>query len=200
MKIKGLYVDVETTGLTDDHAIIQLSGIVTINGDIKEEFDFRIKPLESDIIDDKALKVNGIKREAFSREEYLYPDVAYNKFTSLLGKYVGKFDRQDKFHFIAYNAKFDMDRLRAFFLKMSDKFFGSWFFFPYIDVMSLAATALVRQRHTMPNFKLLTVAETLGIDTTKFNLHDSLDDIKLTREVFMRLKVGLNQIYDTVKT
>ena len=59
----------------------------------------------------------------------------------------------------------------------------------YIDVAILAGDALRDERHKIPNFKLGTVAEYLGI-LPKGDLHDAYTDIFLTRDVYMTLVNG----------
>ncbi|MDD3178045.1 MAG: exonuclease domain-containing protein [Candidatus ainarchaeum sp.] len=62
--MKKLYFDVETTGLNPEkHGLIQFSGIIEIDGEIKEKFNFKIKPFDSDLIEESALNVNNISRE-----------------------------------------------------------------------------------------------------------------------------------------
>jgi DNA polymerase-3 subunit epsilon len=189
--IKSIYLDVETTGLTRKNGIIQLSGMIIIDGVEKEQFDFRVKPFENDEIEDKALEVSGTTREALQKEPYREPGEVYNDFVGILGKYVDKFKREDKFHFIAYNANFDDQRLRDFFSKIGDKYFGSWFFYPYLDVMTMAATVLAGERANMSNFRLNTVAKKLGINVDESRIHDAMYDIYLTRAIFCKIKVEL---------
>ncbi len=55
---------------------------------------------------------------------------------------------------MAYNARFDAYHVRAWFDKNGDKFFGSWFFHPPIDVMRLAAVHVMRKRAGMSDFRL----------------------------------------------
>jgi len=106
-------------------------------------------------------------------------------------KYVDPYDKTDKFNFIAYNANFDNQRIRDFFDKIGDKYFGSWFYYPYLDVMTMAAVALVLERRNMPNFKLNTVAKKLGIQVDDAKTHDAMYDIYLTRAIFCKINVGL---------
>lgn len=110
------------------------------------------------------------------------------EFTNLLGKYVDKYDKTDKFFLCGYNnASFDNQFLRAWFVQNGDNYFGSWFWSSAIDVMVLAAQALMEQRHKMKDFKLRTVAEQLGIVIEEERLHDAMYDIVLTHEVYKRL-------------
>ena len=61
---KILWVDTETTG-TDPgkNGIIQLAGVLEINGHEISSFDLKIRPFAEDVIEDTALAVNGFTRE-----------------------------------------------------------------------------------------------------------------------------------------
>lgn len=82
------------------------------------------------------------------------------------------------------NAAFDNQFLRGFFLQNNDKFFGSWFWANSMDVMVLATVYLANKRTEMENFKLSTVAETLGVQVDGDSLHNAMYDIELTKAVF----------------
>lgn len=143
--MKFIFIDLETTGIPcPESGVIQLAGAIEIDGEEKQHFDFRIRPFPRDVISDEALTVNGVSREDI--EHYEDPKVAFQKFVNILDEYIDRYDTLDKFHIVAYNAKFDVDHLRAWFEKNSDKFFGSWFWHPPLDVMSFAAIGLMRRR------------------------------------------------------
>lgn len=72
-------------------------------------------------------------------------------------------------------------------MQNGDNYFGSWFWSDAIDVMVLAAQALMEQRPMMKDFKLRTVAEQLGIVIEEERLHDAMYDIYLTHEIYKRL-------------
>ncbi|MBS4059690.1 MAG: 3'-5' exonuclease [Bacteroidetes bacterium] len=185
---KILFFDVETTGLDYmNNGMHQLSGILEVNGKVVESFDFKIKPAENLIIEDIALKVSGVTREDLMS----YPSEAevYRKFIAMLLDYIDKFDKFDKAFLAGWNnAAFDNGFLRAFFERNGDKYFGSWFWSNPLDVMVLATQHLLSERHTMLNFKLMTVAAHLlgGIDESK--LHDATYDIELTRNIYQIVK------------
>ncbi|MBW7995336.1 MAG: 3'-5' exonuclease [Candidatus Glassbacteria bacterium] len=185
-KLKRLFCDCETSGLDNKkHAVLQIAGIVEINGKVEEEFNLRAAPIDGDSCSAQALEVNGLTMEQI--QAFPPAEGAYATFCSILEKYVNKFDRSDKLSFLAYNASFDADFIRQWFKKLNDNYFGSWFFNPPIDVMVLAAHHLEPERHKMPNFKLATVAEYLGIEFSEGDLHDALFDVKLCREIYLRL-------------
>lgn len=185
--MKLIYIDVETTGIPcPNSGLIQLAGLIEISGEVRESFDYRIRPFPDDAVSDEALAVNGLTREEI--EEYEDPEAVFRAFINLLDGYVDRYDRADKFQFVAYNATFDADHLRAWFEKNGDKFYGSWFWHPPIDVMGLAAVMLMRRRAELVNFKLPSVAQTLGLDVDEGRAHDAQYDISLTREMFRLLR------------
>lgn len=189
MIYKLCYTDVETTGL--DHkrnGLIQMAGSIYYlegeNYEKKEEFNFKIKTFEADEIADQALVVNKITREEIA----LYPDPkqVHSEFNSLLDKYVDRYNKADKLFFVGYNARFDYDFVRSFYEKCNDKYFGSFFFFPPVDVMNYAIVHLMEKRHELPNFKLATVADYFGVKP-EGDLHDAFVDIEITRLIFEKL-------------
>ena len=182
--MKLVFFDLETTGTNPGkHGIHQISGQIVIDGVIKETFDFHVQPNPKALIEDEALKVGNVTREQI----LAYPPMqqVYQEFVAMLGKYVDKFNKKDKLFLVGYNnAAFDNQFLRGFFLQNGDVYFGSWFWANSIDVMVLASAYLATRRPDMENFKLSTVARTLGVDVQSESLHDAMYDIELTKAVF----------------
>lgn len=182
--MKLVFFDLETTGTNPGkHGIHQISGQIVIDGVIKETFDFHVQPNPKALIEDEALKVGNVTREQI----LAYPPMqqVYQEFVAMLGKYVDKFNKKDKSFLVGYNnAAFDNQFLRGFFLQNGDVYFGSWFWANSIDVMVLASAYLATRRPDMENFKLSTVARTLGVDVQSESLHDAMYDIELTKAVF----------------
>ena len=84
-----------------------------------------------------------------------------------------------------------MDFLRGWFDRNNESYFGSWFYFPPLDVMQIAAFQLLGKRHLMPNFQLTSVYEEI-IGEPMIDAHDALVDIKATR-------ILLNKILENQK-
>jgi DNA polymerase-3 subunit epsilon len=185
--MKILFFDLETTGLKPEkNGIHQISGIIEINGEVKETFDFKVQPNSKSIIEPEALKVANVTTE----QVMAYPPMLeiYKQFTDLLGKYCDKFDKNDKFYLCGYNnASFDNNFLRGFFLQNGDNYFGSWFWNNSIDVMVLATYFLMPKRHEMLDFRLKTVAKTLEIEVEESKLHDAFYDIQLTKQIYDKI-------------
>jgi len=198
MQQKLIFIDVETTGVNPEcNGLTQISGCVQVDNDIMESFDYFVRPFPQDVIESTALEVTGIDRRQFLPPEHpehlavpgqLFedPKEIYVRMHSLFKKYVDQYDKSDKFQFVGYNAhSFDMPFMRRFWEKNNDRFFGSWFWYPCLDVMLVWAQILQPVRHELSNFKLATVAKYSGIDVDESRLHDSQYDIELTRELWL---------------
>lgn len=178
--MKLLYVDVETTGLDPVlNGIIQISGIVEIDGDVKEEFDFKCRPFEGDIIDYSALAINKMKINEV--RELADPKEVYGYLVSLFGRYVDKYDRSDKFYAVGQNVGFDLDFLKAWFVKMGDKYFGSYIHYHKVDLIAITTVMRIAGKISLDNMKLETLMRVLNFgDQT----HDALDDVRACRKIF----------------
>ena len=117
---KIFYFDTETTGLNPKrHDIIQLAYIVEIDGEVKEEGQFKLQPMNYDTIDRGALEVNKITIEQL--KTYQQPKLVHGQIVNLLDKYVDKYNKLDKFIPTGYNVQFDMDM----FIRAVTKAFGT---------------------------------------------------------------------------
>lgn len=177
--MKLFYFDLETTGVKHwKNGIHQISGAIEIDGEIKEYFDFKVKPYHLALIEDEALAVAGITKETL--ETYIQFKDCYKSLIELLSKYVDKFNKKDKFFLVGYNnASFDNQFFRAFFVQNNDNYFGSWFWSSSIDVMVLASQKLMNERAEMIDFKQSTVAKQVGIVVDESRLHDAEYDVNL---------------------
>jgi len=181
--MKIFWLDVETTGLDPKrNDIVSLAGIIEIDGKIMEEFQFNIQPFNWDNIDISALKINGFTIEQLKK--FMTPREAYIKLTRYLGKYVNKYNRNDKFQFGGYNNDFDIKFMAEFFKKCGDKYFGSWIDYHRLDPQVLLQFLHLKKDIELSNYKLETVAKYFGIP---LNAHDALNDIKATREIVYKL-------------
>jgi DNA polymerase III subunit epsilon len=180
--MKLIYIDTETDGLDPKkNSIVQLAGIIRVNGQ-EEEFDFKMAPWPGRESDPEALAISG--RTIEEVKGYPAPAEIFRLFIGMLTKYVSRYDKKDKFFCLAYNAMFDDDFMRAWFEVMGDKYYGSWFWTPALDVMQAAAFTLMKTRHDLPNFKLATVAKAvLGVDPPEGSFHDAMFDVRTTRDL-----------------
>lgn len=184
--MKLLYLDTETTGVKYQSTIIQIAAIIEIDGEVKESINLFCAPFEDSDISEEALAVTGKTREEIFR--YDNPLVVCEMFTSILGKYVDKYDKNDKFAVVGHNIKFDLDMLRNWAFRCGEKFIASYIDFK-ADFDTLAYVKclkiLGRLPETLDN-KLTTVCEACGISLE--NAHDAMADIEATRNLFLYLK------------
>lgn len=191
--MKQFWCDLETTGVDPEkHGVWQIAYIIEVDGILKEQGKMETRPFKDinsstvDQISPEALAIGGITINQL--ETFESPKNTYKYLISILSKYVDKYDRKDKMFFYGYNGYFDVAFLRKFFEKNGDKYFGSWFWFPPIDIMILAADELTDSRHLMENFKLGTVARKCNIEVDEQKQHDALYDIKLTQSIYKYIK------------
>jgi DNA polymerase III subunit epsilon len=182
---KLCFIDCETTGTNPSrHGVIQIGGIISqeAGGALTEleEFSFNVAPYPADQIEEEALGVTGLTREQV--KAFPPPGEVHPALLKVFGGHCNKFDKKDKMLFIGYNAQFDYNFLRKWFDKGGDKYFGSWFWNPPVDVMTLAMVRLAGSRPEMPDFKLTTVAGALGIPTG--NAHTPLADARMAKRIF----------------
>lgn len=182
--MKLFYFDLETTGVKFwKNGIHQISGMIEVDGIVKEEFNYLVRPFERAIIEPDAMLIGKVTSEQIC----LYPSMSevYNKLIALLSKYVDKWNKKDKYYTVGYNnASFDNAFLRAWFVQNNDNYYGSWFWSCPIDVMVLAGQHLIDKREKMNDFKLMSVAKEMGIAIDEKKLHEASYDIYLTRSIY----------------
>ena len=187
--MKYAIVDVETTGLNPYRNTIWSLSVTIFDGEGEDYLSYECAPVKGSTIDSKSLSMAGkVEADIIGLEA---PDIVWDRFQHDLRKYIDPYNRKDKLHFIGYNARFDYDFVRNWW-KQFDKYFGSFFWFPPIDVMNLAATFFMPARKTIPDFKLATVAAALEIPVEQDRLHTSEYDRDLTLIIFKLLYKHMN--------
>jgi DNA polymerase-3 subunit epsilon len=192
--MKKFYFDTETTGVNPGvNDIIQLAGIIEIDGDIKEKFTFEMQPFNYDNINQGALDTHGITIEKM--KTFMNPKEAYSKLIDIFDIYINKFDREDKFIVCGYNVRFDIDFLNSFFKKNSDNFL-----FSYIgtvkDPFPVFGYLKSLEKIKTEDLKLGTMCKYFGISLD--NAHDALADIEATKMLIEKLDKEL--IFNPVLT
>ena len=184
---KNFFVDTETTGLSDWYnGIWQIAGIIEVNDKIVERFDYKMNIHSTKRLEKQVTKLFGVTEEGLAK----LPDPmdAYNQLCTVMGKYVNKFDKADKFYFIGYNSPFDNGFMRNWFKCNGDKYFGSWFHNPDLCVMRMAKEKCRKMKVEPPNFKLATVAEFFKVNTKEEKYHDAMFDIEITYDLFKEIQ------------
>jgi DNA polymerase-3 subunit epsilon len=184
--MKLFFVDLETTGLDHiKHGIWQLAAQIWIDGVEQERFKLEMQPVKGKLVSQEAMTKCNVDMARL--RSLPLPHLAFHELRDRLGKYVSKYDKNDKFFFVGYNAQFDNQFLRQWFEDHGDSYFGSWFWYPYIDVCQLAGFCLMKQRRQMENFKLGTVVNHMGLLFDENEAHDADYDIDATRRLFDHL-------------
>lgn len=184
-RMKIMWIDTETTGLTEKSDLIQLSGIIEIDGEVKEEFDVYSRPFPDTLIEAKALEVNGRTLEEIN--SFQSPEKALAEFEAVLSKYVDKYNKDDKFVIAGHNVQFDLNKLQSFYKKNDNQYLGSWIRFNR-KFCTLSAVEFLQIAGKIPCFKsnnLGSCCEYFGIVLE--NAHNSMSDIRATRELGKRL-------------
>lgn len=183
--MKLFFYDLETTGVNPGkNGIHQISGMIVINGEVKETFNFKVQPNPKAVIEKTALEVSGVTEEQIMA--YSPMEVVFRKqLIPMISNYVDRYNKNDKFYLVGYNnAHFDNDFFRGFFIQNGDKYFGSYFWANCFDCMVLATPYLADVRPQMANFKQGTVAKALGIEVDDTKLHDALYDISICKAIY----------------
>lgn len=181
--MKLFFCDLETTGLDPaKHAIHQMSGALMVDGKIVEEFNYLIRPPEGSFISREALEVCG--KTIDQLRTYPSESEQHHRLLAMLGRHIEKRNKTDKALWVGYNANFDVGFARKLFERQDDKFFGSWFWSaPVLDLLPIMGFLFPSLRAGLPNFKLGTVADALGIKPSG-ELHDAKVDIDICVEMF----------------
>jgi DNA polymerase-3 subunit epsilon len=186
-EVKYLIFDCETTGLdSNEDEIFQLSCSYfrTFEGKLiaEDSLELWMKPHANVRISaDAASRMNDIRLLSGCTQEE-----GFKKFLEFLGSKVENYNKDDKMFLVGYNIPFDEEFIRAWFLSNGNNYYGSYFWYPSIDVAVLAAIKLMQTgtRHELKNFKLGTVAQRFGIQINEAHLHDSGYDVSVTKRLF----------------
>ena len=162
--------------------MIQLAGLIEVNGAIKERVNLFFRPGQGRIIEPRALEVNH--REEAELKEFPHLAVGIAGLKKTFKKYIDQYDRTDKFVPAGFNVDFDCDFLRDTFYQSGDKYgVGSWLFNCSIDVRSWVGLMICERKLRLENYKLVTICNHFGIDF-KGGAHDALADIEATRTLY----------------
>lgn len=192
--MKILWFDIESTGVNVyKNDIIEFACLVEIDYKIVDKKVWQMQPISYEHVSDEALEITG--KTLNEIKSYEPAPATFMEMISFFNKYIDKYDKKDKFYPAGYNViKFDLPMLKNFFFKNNHKYFGSYFNYSCIDVYPLAVAHQYYYKHEFrpENFKLITVAETLGVDFSEEKLHGALYDIEITRQIFLEISKNLH--------
>lgn len=181
--MKILWLDTETTGLDPvKNDIIQMAGIITIDGEVRSEFEFKCAPYNSKNIQMEALEVNGRTIEEIMKWDN--PGETFRSFISVINFYVDQYDKKDKFILAGHNPYFDKAFLEQMAIKAEFKYLFSYLDYHMLDTAQLAMAARMIGCPMPESNKLVSLCEFFDIP---LKAHDAMEDIVATRKLCHKL-------------
>lgn len=188
--MKTVFFDLETTGVDFERsAVIQIGAILDVDGEEVDRIDIKMRPHEGANIDSKALAVTGLTIEDLMEDGSRFsPQQGYWAFMKFLGfRPSQRVTIPDRIHRAGYNILgFDNRFLEILGSRAGDNYTFAKFHWPGIDVASIACAGLRGYRGGMKDFKLMSVAKILGLDT-EGKAHDALFDVQVTRDLYYEI-------------
>ena len=189
--MKVFFIDLETTGTNPlKHAIIEFAGVVYINGEFKDKIEERLTVHPDREVDPEALKVSGLNPD----NHEITSEQFFRRLVDFMAKYVNRYNKDDKFYFMGYGARFDSDFMREFWELNNDKYYGAWFHSIPVDIMNIVQWYCMVSRKRPENMKLSTVYKWV-IGTDLEDAHDAMVDIKASIFIYQEIIKELTNIF-----
>ncbi len=196
---KILFLDTLTTGMNPQRcAIYAIGGIICEDSaqgtnEIRR-FELHIKPYDGARIYENSLWIGNMTRTRlvhFPKEEDALKDLI-----SLLNEQVKLTNPYDKIYLSGFNASsFDLPFLKEMFERNGNRNFFNYFHMQTLDIMNIAAFALMNERNRMPDFHLHTAARYLGVINEigeQYNcLYNAETCLKMFRVLKERFHIGI---------
>jgi DNA polymerase-3 subunit epsilon len=198
--VKLLHLDTETGGLDAKvNPLLQVSGIIEIDGEEKSTFDLRLRPHPSSVVSPEALKINKLDPERLHDPDRLSNEEAYKRLKSIFLTYIDRYDKKDKFYLCGQNVHFDYGFLLELWMRNGDPYLGSFVHYHKIDLIALTASLRLAGKlptgDRLPSMKLEALCDYFGMEK---QTHDSMSDIRQTKEIFGRYVRFLQSHPDTL--
>ncbi len=181
--MRTIYIDTETTGLIKYlHGIISLSYIIDDEeGNTLAKGKIEMNPLTyGAAVTREALEVNGYSLNDI--RSFQPAEEAIAQFISVCSEH-----KDGKYKVIGYNVQFDVGFIQEWFKKLNRGQYGFLFDYKTVDPFELVKF-LQHEKHidTGKSQALGSACRYFGIELE--NAHDSDDDIRATREMYLLLK------------
>lgn len=187
--LKLCVLDCETTGLDDrKNALVQASGKILIGGKEVSSFDFKVRPFDTDEIQDEALAVNHLTLEEIA--SYPTADEVIPKMKEYFYQFVDHDDPKDLLTMVGFNIKFDQGFMRSLFFKANAlNSFKNIFHYKTIDVQALVLGYLFANGldQDMMAFHQKDCARAIGIEVDEEKLHEAQEDSSLSLKIFNKM-------------
>lgn len=183
--MKLLYIDTETSGVNCNiHGIIQVAALMEVDGEVVDSIDIKCNIHPSCCFDPESTVIHGITEQEIQNR--INSKHAYEIFVGWLTRHISPYDKTDKAYPVGFNINFDLDFIAAWFkVHGSTHGFGTFINWKRLDPLEILYIMDYRGKISLPNYKLITVAEHFGIEYT--DKHDALSDIVATRDIFKKL-------------
>lgn len=166
-------VDIETTGFSPQYdEIIEIGAIKVENNKIVDEYQSLININEE--LSPMISNLTGITTEMLENGKNY--SIVLNEFLEFAGDNI----------LVAHNANFDIN----FLYDKSELYINKYLKNDFIDTMRIAKKLLPN----LPNYKLSTLADNFAIDYS--NAHRGLADVKITFEIYNKLKYYEDNYYE----
>lgn len=174
-----LWLDLETSGLSDNAAIIEIAAIPMIDGEEHPHFHSMIRPHSDATLDPKAFEITKID----IKEIWSYPDPK-----EVLNEFIKWIDTHETiFNLGGHNVMFDRKKLFRFFCRYGE--YGSFITrFSNHDTCTLSASRdhFKGKRNKPVDFKLESLCRYFEIEDRVY--HRALGDIQNTIAVYRELE------------
>ena len=191
---KLIHIDTETTGtIASVHSLVEIGAIVEINGEIRERFHMKCRPIKDRLIEQGALDATGYKEEEM--RAWMPELQMLRAFTAMLHKYITRSVRSDRLTPAGWNVSFDIDFLINWMATVSGNKWEFWnYMTPYaFDGLKMLYNLRAINTFELPKYKLEMVCKRMGIEL--LNAHDAMADIEATRQVNNRLMKKLKEVW-----
>lgn len=180
-----LFIDVETSGLGENAALIEVALIPYIDGERRPHFQSYIRPHDGCTLDPKAFEVNGID----IKKIWEFPDA--RKVIEDILEFVDS--HECVFALSAHNLPFDRKMFYSFFCR--NGYYSSFYnrFKPGgVDTLSMAKKVFKNKRNKPKNNSLGSLCEFFEIEISR--AHSALPDIEATISVYEALLPRLTTV------
>jgi hypothetical protein len=158
-------------------------------GVVPQAYTWNASPFFGAEVSPDALLANNMTREEIA--EYPHEKAMLKTLTDLLAQDCDRFKKvkglSDKHFLLSYNVTFDGNFIRSLFVRNGNNFFGSHFWQPPVCIMQMAAMELMLERDKLKGFRMVDVAEYLGVGAVPEGITGALADVMTARGIFYAL-------------
>ena len=174
-----LFVDIESSGLGENAAILEIAAVPYIDGEYLPHFQSYLAPHLGATLDPKAFEINGI--DIKSLNDFPSPSLVVKSFVDWI-------DSHEKvFTLIGHNVQFDKKKLYELFCRTAHySSFVTRFRVKHICTMKMAKELFKYKKIKPEGFSLSKLCKFFNISL--INAHSALPDIQATIKLYEELK------------